>query len=176
MKRLYFVRHGQSTLNLSGHFAGATDAPLTALGRNQAKAAGRAAKTLAIDTIISSPMERARETSKIIAKEIGYPKDKIIVNKLFVERDFGGLEGAPWAPDLDLDGISDIETVDSILERARLALEFLHTHKGDNILVVGHGAFGRALRSIIHPDYVFQNRTSNVTNGIPNAEIVCWIE
>lgn len=176
MKRLYFVRHGQSTLNLSGHFAGATEAPLTTLGRHQAKAAGKMAKTLAIDTIISSPMERALETAGIIANEIGYPKAKIIVNKLFVERDFGGLEGEPWSPDLDLDGISDIETVDTILERASLALEFLHTLKDDNILVVSHGAFGRALRSIIHPNHAFHNRTSNAGDGIPNAEIVCWIE
>lgn len=178
MKRLYFVRHGLSELNQSGHFAGMTDTPLTATGKKQAKLAAQHAKDLRIDYIVSSPLSRALETAQILAVEIGYPKTKIHVNKLFIERDFGELEGKPYAPDTNLDGISDIETVDTILERARLAVKFLHTLEANNILVVSHGSFGRALRSQILPEFPFSNLStggSKVKLGLPNAEIVRWI-
>lgn len=179
MKKLYFIRHGQSELNVSGHFAGITDTPLTAHGRAQAKTAGQKAKTLQLDYIVSSPLSRALETAQIIAGEIGYPTEKVHVNKLFIERDFGELEGKPWSPDLNLDGISDIETHDTILERAALALQFLQELDGvHNILVVSHGSFGRALRSLILPEYVFHNVSTGGSAkhaGIPNAELVNWL-
>jgi uncharacterized phosphatase len=177
MRKLYFVRHGQSEMNVSGHFAGITETPLTAEGREQAKRAGQIAKDFHIDAIVSSPLSRALETAQIIAKELGYSLDKIHINKLFIERDYGELEGKPWAPDLNLDGMSDIETVDTVLERAKLALDFLHTLDAGNILVVSHGTFGRALRSHILPDYPFHNTTTKDSSQfrIPNAEIVSWL-
>lgn len=179
MKKLYFIRHGESEMNVKGHVAGITETPLTDLGRRQAKLAGVKAKNLHLDYIISSPLSRALETAQIIAKEIGYPVDKVHVNKLFIERDFGELEGAPWSPDLNLDGISDIETHDTILERAALALQFLQELDGvHNILVVSHGSFGRALRSLILPEHEYVNRsTGGLTKhgALQNAELVNWL-
>jgi uncharacterized phosphatase len=169
MKRLYFARHGLSEMNVKGLVAGKTDTPLTAEGRKQAKRAGQKAKKLTIEVIATSPLSRAHETAQIIAKEIGLPTNKIHVQKLLVERDFGSLEGKLWAPDLNLDGISDIETVDTLIERAKLALEWLHTFEEDNVLVVGHGAIGRALRSLLHADYPFTRHAP-----LPNAEIIHW--
>jgi probable phosphoglycerate mutase len=57
MKNIYFVRHGQSIMNVSGHYAGVTDTPLTDEGRNQAKVAGKNLKSeqIPIDIIVSSP-------------------------------------------------------------------------------------------------------------------------
>lgn len=178
MKRFYFVRHGQSVLNQQGLFGGHTNSPLTDEGRSQAKAAGKMARKLNIHAIISSPLSRALETAQIIAKEINFPLSNIQINDLFIERNFGSMEQQPWSPDLDLDGIADIETVDSILERARLAFEFLESQPEEHILVVSHGSFGRALRSIVQPDFVYLNRATGGSSkeGIPNAEIVCWTE
>lgn len=179
MKKLYFIRHGESEMNVAGHFAGVTDTPLTAHGREQARRAGKKARDLHLDYIISSPLSRAHETAQIIAEEIGYPVDEVHVNKLFIERDFGELEGKPWAPDLNLDGISDIETRDTILERAKLALQFLQELEGvHNILVVSHGSFGRAMRSLILPEYQYVNRSAPADGkhgAIPNAELVNWL-
>ncbi len=169
MKKLYFIRHGLSVMNQQGVFSGSIDTPLTDEGRKQAKQAGKLARDFGIDYIVSSPLARALETAQIIAGEIGYPTRDIHVNDLFVERHFGELEGKPWSPDLNLDGISDIETVDSLLERAKLALDWLHTLPADNILVVSHGSFGRALRRHILPEAIFEER-------IPNAQIVAWVE
>jgi uncharacterized phosphatase len=174
MKRLYFIRHGLSQGNIDGVWSGTIDTPLSPLGKKQAKEAGQKAKGLRIDYIISSPLSRAHDTAKIVAKEIGCLADKIHINELFIERHFGELEGKPWAPDLNLDGITDIETVDTLLERARLALEYIKTLPEENILIVSHGCFGRAIISNI-PGEKFHNHNPPKTALLPNAEVIRWI-
>lgn len=156
-------------MNKSGHIAGTTDTPLIEEGRDQAVKAGRQAKELGIDTIATSPLSRAKETAEIIAKEIGYPINQIHVSKLLLERDFGEAEGHPYAPDLNLDGFSDIETVDSLIERAHLSLKWLETLPGETVLIVGHGSYGRALRSILIKEKPFSYREK-----IQNSEILLW--
>lgn len=170
MKRLYFIRHALSELNKSGHMAGTTDTPLTDEGRQQAKAAAQKIKNLDIDMVVSSPLSRALETAQIIAREISYPEDKILTNKLLIERDFGSLEGKPWSPDLNLDGFADIETEDTIVERAHLAFKWMQSLDCVNILVVSHGTFGRALRSILKEEY-----TMNHHDRLNNAELNQWL-
>lgn len=155
MRHLYFCRHGQSVLNVEGKFAGSIETPLTKEGRGQARHAGIAAKNLGVGYIICSPLSRAHDTARIIAKEIGYPEKEIDVNSLVVERHFGELEGKTWQADMNLDDIVDIEAVDTLLERAKLTLNHLRTIQADTILVVSHGAFGRALRHIVNPDIPF---------------------
>lgn len=168
MNHLYFVRHGLSELNVKGAWAGRTETPLTDEGRGQALLAGHEAKRLGIDTIVSSPMGRAVETAQIIAEHIKIPLEAIHINKLLIERDFGQLEGQPYAPDLNLDGFSDIETFDTVVERARLAARWLHTLNGERILIVSHGAFGRAMRTLYLPSVP-------VTTKFHNAEIVRFL-
>ncbi len=170
MKRLYFIRHGLSELNVQGLIAGITETPLTDEGRKQAKAAGKLAKSYHVDLIVSSPMSRALETAHIIAREIGYSVDDILVHKLVLERDFGSLEGKPWSPDLNLDGIADLETDDTLIARARLALKWLQSLPADNILVVSHGGFGRGLRSAIRQESALDHEVR-----LANAEIHQWI-
>lgn len=170
MEKLYFVRHGLSEFNVARRFAGSTDTPLTDEGRKQAKEAGQKAKKLKIDLIISSPLTRAHETAKIISKEIGYPEDKIELNPLLIERNYGAMEGQLWSPDLDMDGIADIETDDTLLNRAAEALAFLQQIEVDNVLVVGHGSIGRAIRHHILEDFPY-----SAEERLPNAEIVQWI-
>ncbi|OGL31037.1 hypothetical protein A3D14_02125 [Candidatus Saccharibacteria bacterium RIFCSPHIGHO2_02_FULL_47_12] len=175
MKRLYFMRHGETEMNVQNIWSGTTETPLTSKGREQAKKAGKKAKTFGIDYIVSSPLSRAHETAKLIAKEIGYPADKIHTNSLFIERHFGEIEGTVWDFDTDLDGIIDIETFNETLERSRLALQWLHGLDAQNILVVSHGSFGRALRHHILEDYPYTNRRSDQINRIHNAQIERWL-
>jgi broad specificity phosphatase PhoE len=40
--------------------------------------------------------------------------------------------------------------------------------EAEHILIVSHGSFGRALRSIFHPDIPFANK-------IPNAQIIRFL-
>ena len=167
MKHLYFCRHGQSVLNQQGRLAGSTETPLTDDGRLQARLAGQSATDFGIDYIVCSPQSRALETAQIIARELGYPETKLDINSLVIERHFGAMEGHAWHPDLNLDGIIDAETVDSVIERARMTLKHLETVDADTVLIVSHGSFGRALRHIIHPEIPFAR-----VNRFENAQIV----
>ncbi|MBP7807225.1 histidine phosphatase family protein [Candidatus Saccharibacteria bacterium] len=169
MKKLYFIRHGQSVLNVQGKLAGTTETPLTDEGRAQAKATGQLMKTqgIMIDFVAASPLSRAHETAQIVAKEIGYDPEHIHTNQLLAERHYGELEGQPWAPDLNLDGFSDVEMDDALVARAHLALKWLKSIDADNILIVSHGGFGRAIRSITLTDFPMHHY-----KRISNAELI----
>lgn len=155
-------------MNMTGHIAGITETPLVKEGREQAKIAGKKAIKLGIDLIVTSPLSRALETAQIIAKEINYPVDKIHTSRLLLERDFGSAEGHPYAPDLDLDGFSDIEALNTLIERAHLSVRWIDSLPGNTVLVVGHGSFGRALRSVL-TDHAFSN-----AEKIQNTEFLLW--
>ncbi len=173
MKKFYFIRHGESEMNVSGHWAGTTDTPLTALGRKQAKTAGQKAKNLKIDKILSSPLSRAYESAKIIAREIDYPVEDIEINPMLIERNFGSLEGTLWNMDVDIDGLVDAEKSHELIDRAKEVLDMLNKEEVNNVLVVSHGSLGRAIRHHL-TDIAYESVVSP-GNRIPNAEIVQWI-
>ena len=154
MKHLYFVRHGLSVMNKKGIFSGRTETPLATEGVHQAKLAGQDAVSLGIDCIVSSPMKRAIDTATIIADEIGFPADKIIVSDLFMERAFGSLEGQAYQPHMDLENVEGVETAELIVERAQSGVDYLQSLPATTILVVSHGAIGRALRHSLNPSTV----------------------
>ena len=78
MKRLYLVRHAKSSWDdpdLSD-----IDRPLNKRGKKDAPIMGERLKNehkAKPDLIISSPAKRAIRTARVIAKELGYPKEKI---------------------------------------------------------------------------------------------------
>jgi broad specificity phosphatase PhoE len=150
MKHLYFIRHGQSELNVLGIFAGSIDTPLTDIGRLQAKQAASEIKSLGIDLIVTSDLSRASETARIIAEEINYATSDIISEALFTEQSYGSLEGKPWTTSVDPNQYPDIETDAEVMARARSGLEYLRKLNADTILLVSHGSYSRALRAAIH--------------------------
>lgn len=163
MKKIYFVRHGESELNKTNAWAGTIDTPLTSLGHKQARATGKALKEkgLIFDVIVASPLVRAHETAKHVAREIGHDEKKIILDPMLVERHFGVLEGSA-ASNTDhevrylggdesaLDHVENIETSTQLQARARQILDYLDALPHDTILVVGHGTLARALRREIN--------------------------
>lgn len=170
MAQLYFVRHGLSQLNIEGKVAGITDTPLAEKGKLQAKATGQKLKDIKIEHIISSPLSRALDTAKIIAKEINYPINKIEINPLFIERSFGVMEAQPYHPDINYDGVVDAEELSSLLTRAEQAIQYLKTLPYKNILVVSHGSTGRALRHHLDAKKPF-----DYPKRFANAELVKWV-
>lgn len=162
MKSLYFVRHGESEFNRAYKWAGSSDTPLTPKGHTQAKATGKRAweKGLKIDAIISSPLSRAIQTAEHIAAELNYPKEKIIILDKLIERSFGKLEGRKdlaattkyLADEAAIDHYEGVESLADLHERAKEVLSYLDKLEYDNILIVGHGASGRALRRIINSE------------------------
>ncbi|HEV8192798.1 MAG TPA: histidine phosphatase family protein [Ktedonobacterales bacterium] len=73
-RMLFLVRHGQATFNVEGRHPGQLPGiPLTDEGRRQAHQAAVALSALPLSAVVSSPLERARETAEIIAHGWGLP-------------------------------------------------------------------------------------------------------
>lgn len=157
MKKLFYVRHGETHMNVAGLLSGRTETPLTERGVEQAKASGKQLKEKLphIDLIVCSPYERTYETAKLIAEEIGYPVENIQKNEMFIERTFGILEGTSGKEFLDnheyseFDGVKGSETIEALQNRAEKSFRWLQALEEDNILVVGHGAFARAIKRVV---------------------------
>jgi probable phosphoglycerate mutase len=66
--RLILVRHGESEWNRIGRYQGQADAPLSALGLQQADALANRLEREQIDAIYTSPLQRARKTAEAIAR------------------------------------------------------------------------------------------------------------
>lgn len=167
MKHLYFVRHGLSVMNKQGVFSGRTETPLTVEGEQQCTQAGQSLRDAGIDLIVASPIRRAYDSARLIAEQLGIEPDDIIVNELFIERDFGPLEGAPYTTHADLDRTEGVEHSTKLITRVAEGLEFLESLDADTILVVSHGAVGRALRSLVQPDTPFHG-----SDKFNNGEVV----
>jgi len=70
-KAFYFLRHGQTDLNLERRHQGQQNTPLNETGKEQAHQAGIILAHYGIKTICSSPLLRAQETSEIVSKKVG---------------------------------------------------------------------------------------------------------
>jgi uncharacterized phosphatase len=140
-----FIRHGQTNWNRDDRLQGASDIPLNDFGRQQAADAVAVLAGTSWDAIVSSPLSRARETAEIIAAgrgiELGPSYDELI------ERNYGDGEGATaeiiaerW-PDRQYPGL---ESLDSVVARAKLALDEIAADYGSkNVVIVCHGTLIR---------------------------------
>jgi broad specificity phosphatase PhoE len=88
-----FLRHGESTGNAENRLQGLSDFHLSGTGRAQAQAlALRWQKEgVSFDSVISSPLSRARETAQIVATALHAPP--LELESLWVERDMGSRSG-----------------------------------------------------------------------------------
>jgi broad specificity phosphatase PhoE len=85
-----FVRHGQTELNRGGRLQGRIDAPLSALGREQAAALGRGFATTPVARVFTSPLQRAHDTAAAIASAHGLAVE---VDERLIELDYGAWDG-----------------------------------------------------------------------------------
>jgi 2,3-bisphosphoglycerate-dependent phosphoglycerate mutase len=105
-RRLRFLRHGATELNLAGlRCGGDVDVPLTDVGRAQAAAAARCIANLrpAVGVIVTSHLQRTRQTAEIVTatlRGIGHPDASgndwhvpVVVQPLFAERALGEWNG-----------------------------------------------------------------------------------
>jgi broad specificity phosphatase PhoE len=83
---LFVVRHGQTTANASGLLLGRADVPLTETGLEQA--AALAAAVGPVDRVVTSPLQRARQT----AAAFGVPVE---VDERWTELDYGIYDERP---------------------------------------------------------------------------------
>jgi ribonuclease H / adenosylcobalamin/alpha-ribazole phosphatase len=148
--RLLLLRHGQTELSVQRRYSGRGNPPLTALGREQA---ARAAKYLGgkgdIAAVVSSPLDRARETAEAAARALDVP---VTVLDGLIETDFGEWEGltfgeaaqrdpavhAAWLgdPSLPPPGGESFDAVRERVEAVRRDLVALYPER--NVVVVSH--------------------------------------
>lgn len=101
MATVILVRHGRTTANASGVLAGRTPGvKLDATGQQQAAAAGERMKGLPVHAVVSSPLERCRQTAKAImlaqerAQERAQePALTLVTEKGITECDYGEWQG-----------------------------------------------------------------------------------
>lgn len=173
-KTIYLVRHGESEANVTDLMSGSLhDIALTTVGKQQARETGKNLKNKGIELIVSSPMIRAFETAKIIAREIGYNPKKIIANPLFVERSYGIYDGGSsgkYLKDKAADNLHEsVETTDALHKRVSRALGWLKNRKANNIVLVSHGTTARMIQVIIQE---LQHHEIDTMKRLENAEVL----
>ncbi|MDE1971044.1 MAG: histidine phosphatase family protein [Patescibacteria group bacterium] len=154
------IRHGESEGNIIG--TGNMDhSPLSDNGRKQAEFLAKRCKGLSIKSVITSPLERSKETGRIIASSLGITVES---SDLFAERRkpsavFGQVIESPdqqkiWRSVWDnfhIPGFrhSDEENFEDLKDRAQKALQYLASRPEETVLVVTHGIFLRVLAALV---------------------------
>lgn len=162
---LYVIRHGKTDWNLESRMQGQSNTRLNQIGIEQADKVRKIIEEKNIDLIISSPLERTKQTAEIINKNMNKP---IEYNEKIMERNFGILEGKIANQIKNLDDYFEYhqnkevekgEKIQDFVGRVFEGMEQIEKeHKNKNILLVTHGGVARAI------DYYF--------NGIPEERDV----
>jgi len=144
---IWLIRHGQTAWTLSGAHTGRTDLPLTEAGRENAIAVGRFLAGRKFAMVLTSPLQRARETCRLA----GYG-DVAQADPNLAEWDYGEYEGRTTSdirkerPDWYLwrDGPLNGETVEQVGGRAEKVLTRIAAVDGD-VALFAHGHLLRIL-------------------------------
>ncbi len=143
---IWLARHGATEWTVSKQHTGSTDLPLIPDGEEDARDLGRRLTGIEFGTVMSSPLQRARETARLA----GFPDPRI--NELLREVDYGDDEGVTTKeiqderPQWELfrDGSPGGETPEQIAGRMdQLLLDLADEPKP--VLLFGHGHCLRAL-------------------------------
>lgn len=153
MKKIYFVRHGETDGNLGGFWQG-PEQPLNDQGRKQAALLAQRIAHLKIDKVLVSSMARAIETAEIILKdtehsaqisdlfrELKEPTSVVSADAATANHDIitrfreekeGNVDDESWH-------FEDEENTAEFLVRVREAVDFLGRQPEENTLVISHG-------------------------------------
>jgi probable phosphoglycerate mutase len=151
---LHFVRHGATAANLVGlRCGGDLDLPLTDQGRRQAQQVGRVLLQARrpLTHIVTSDLQRTRETATLIAGVIGsvHPLPALVVEPAFAERRLGGWNLTPVA-DTEAAMRGGLvppggESNEAFHDRIVDALDRIRPLVADAVLVVGSKGVARVL-------------------------------
>ncbi|AGF72996.1 bifunctional RNase H/acid phosphatase [Corynebacterium halotolerans] len=148
--RFVLLRHGQTAMSVAKQYSGRSNPQLTELGLAQAKAAAEAiGERAGIDAVITSPLDRCRQTAELAAGVLGL---EAIVHDDLIELDFGSWEGRTFQqahaadpliheawisdPSVTPPGGESLKSLDKRTRRIRRRLEA--DYAGRTVLVVSH--------------------------------------
>lgn len=151
--KLLLVRHGQTDWNLTRHFQGQSDVPLNETGIHQAEQVAKRLSSKKIDSIYSSDLSRAVETTRICRS--GFQPDIPTQSDIRLrEVNFGDWEGltyneikekypdslATWERDVYSSSPPNGETLEELAKRVQSFLDdLIRKHNDQTVLIVAHG-------------------------------------
>jgi broad specificity phosphatase PhoE len=146
-EELWLIRHGETEWSRSGAHTGRTDLPLTDVGREKAAALGHRLAGRSFALVLTSPLERARETCRLA----GYGAAAHTEPNLR-EWDYGDYEGRTTpdirknAPDWSIwtSVTPNAEVIDRVAVRADAVIARAVSAGGD-VALFGHGHILRVL-------------------------------
>ena len=147
MSELWLVRHGETEWSRSGAHTGRTDIALTETGREQARALGRRLDGREFALVLTSPLQRARDTCALA----GFGNQARVERNLR-EWDYGDFEGRTTAeirveyPEWFLwcSGVPNGEALTAVAARAHAVIGEA-TAAGGDVLLFSHGHMLRIL-------------------------------
>ena len=147
--KLYVVRHGETMENANNCLVGRINSSLTPKGKEQAKQVSNYFKDKKIDLIVSSPLDRCKQTAQIISNNT-----PIIYSDKLLGRDHGEFTGKPrdsinfdeyWNYNKNIQ-YEKAESVKDLYNRvATLIEELKEKYKDKNIIIVTHSGIMRVL-------------------------------
>mgnify|MGYP003301858934 CR=1 FL=1 len=148
--KLYVVRHGETLENANDCLVGRINSSLTVEGINQAKVVKEKFKDINIDLIVSSPLDRCKQTAEVISDNI----IPIIYSDKLLGRDHGEFTGKPkssmnfdeyWNYNKNIQ-YERAESVKDLYDRVdNLIKELKVEYKDKNIIIVTHSGIMRIL-------------------------------
>ncbi|MQS75084.1 histidine phosphatase family protein [Companilactobacillus halodurans] len=157
MTEFYFIRHGQTKANVMKMKQGTINTEITYLNENGQKQAQKLADNFDIsfaDRVISSPLERTKQTTAILNQSAHLP---VSYDKRLVEISYGQWDGQKNAdlrkihPDAYNDYLNDVlpmyvkyatdgETFDDVIKRVdEFIKEMANKYPNEKIICVTHG-------------------------------------
>jgi broad specificity phosphatase PhoE len=160
LKRLFFMRHGETEWNATARMQGQSDSPLSARGVEQSEANARLLATLDIEALYSSPLNRARRSAEIVGRHLNLP---VRYDDRIKEWNCGDWTGylydevkAKWVDEWDAFEADhfhyrgpNCENYPDMIERSAPFVAELLEHPAGNIAVVSHGIIGRVMVSTL---------------------------
>ena len=162
--QLFIVRHGQTDFNAEHRYLGALDPALNSVGLAQAHAL-HAVLPESIETVVCSPLFRARQTADVVCRLRGLTP---VINPAFRERHVGVFEGLTQQeaqtrhPDLWRDNITRQwrraptggETIVEVIDRVALGLQQLSKQFARRrVALIAHGFVAKVARALTGPGF-----------------------
>lgn len=169
---LYIARHGQTVWNAQNRVCGITDVELTEHGKEQAINLAHEVEEKGIDRILSSPLKRAVETSKVVSEMCRIPFE---IDERLVEQNYGIYEGVDRTNADFLNNkrcfVFKYPNGESMMQVAHRVYELLDeikdNYRDKNVLIISHGGVCR----IIHTYFVDMTNEEFFNYTLQNAKL-----
>jgi uncharacterized phosphatase len=137
MRFLFVVRHGDTKANEQGINAGPLDYPMSKKGKKSIEFIAGELSSVKIDRIYASPIFRAQETAKILAKPHKLNAETLQeVTEAKLKPEFVGIKGREH---ILSDPQAFDETYEQLQSRMVGAVEKIGKVEGNNAILVSHG-------------------------------------